>query len=224
MKYRHILFDFDGVLAQTNEIRFQGFAELFPDITGDQSARFMSFVKANGGLSRYGKIRYLYENVLHEPISESDVNRLAGEYSRLVTERIIEAPAVPGSLECLDAFSGTYDLAIVSGSDQQELRNVCRARGIDHYFVEILGSPKEKRDNILGLLSSRAWENQECVYVGDALNDRDAAAEVAIGFIGRNSGMVDWTQHGEVWISDLRELATALEELSKFKKSKGGNP
>ena len=31
MKYRHIIFDFDGVLVESNEIRFNGFRKPFKD-------------------------------------------------------------------------------------------------------------------------------------------------------------------------------------------------
>jgi beta-phosphoglucomutase-like phosphatase (HAD superfamily) len=64
MQCRHIIFDFDGVLVESNEIRFQGFADLFSDIHADALGRFMDFVKANGGLSRYAKIRHLYNHIL----------------------------------------------------------------------------------------------------------------------------------------------------------------
>lgn len=224
MEHRHILFDFDGVLAQTNEIRFWGFVELFGDISTQEKAQFMTFVRANGGLSRYGKIRHLYERILCRPISDDDVNVLAAEYSQLVAQKIIEAEPVAGSLEFLEEFRDRFDLAIVSGSDQDELRAVCRARGIDHYFQAILGSPKEKRENIVGLLSSHQWEAETCVYVGDSSNDCDAAAEAGVDFIGRDSGLTCWKDTDEVWISDLRDLPAAIDELSERKKSKGGNP
>ncbi len=220
MEHRHILFDFDGVLVESNTIRIEGFVELFGDLPDQEKDRFIAFVRANGGLSRYGKIRHLYENILCQPISDDELNALAGQYSRLVMQKIIEAKPVTGSIEFLDKFRGRFDMVVVSGSDQQELRSVCLARGIDHYFQAILGSPTEKRENILNLATSKKWELQACVYVGDAANDRDAAAEAGVDFIARDSGMTLWRDSDEVWVSDLRELSGALEELSKRKKSK----
>jgi len=224
MQHRHILFDFDGVLVESNSIRIEGFAELFGDLTAQDKATFMTFVRANGGLSRYGKIRYLYENILEQPISDDELKTLAAQYSRLVMHKIIEATPVPGAMEFLDQFGDRFNLAVVSGSDQEELRAVCQVRGIDHYFQAILGSPKEKRQNITELLSSCGWAPGACVYVGDAANDRDAAAEAGVDFIGRDSGMTRWSDSDEIWIGDLHELCAALEELSKHKKCKGEIP
>jgi phosphoglycolate phosphatase-like HAD superfamily hydrolase len=223
MDYRYVVFDFDGVLAETNEIRFWGFTELFRDIPAEALARFMGFVKANGGLSRYGKIRHLYESILGQAIADDAVNALAGQYSRLVAERVVAAEAVPGSLEFLAGHADRFDFAVISGSDQDELRQVCKARGIDGYFQAILGSPKEKSENIEGLLATQAWDCQACVFVGDSLNDRNAAVKAGMSFIGRDSGLVNWKDRDEVWISDLHGLAAAIEELSR-RRERGDEP
>jgi len=215
MKYRYIIFDFDGVLAESNEIRFWGFAELFRGLPEDVMARFMDFVRANGGLSRYGKIRHLHENILGRPISEEEVASLAGEYSRIVMGKIIEARPVAGSLEFLAEHKGRFEFAVISGSDQQELREVCRVRGIDRYFREILGSPSEKKENIEGLLARQNWDPEACLYVGDSQNDYQAAMDTGIGFIGRNSGVRDWSTFDVVSVSTLHELPAAIEELSR---------
>ena len=48
MKYQHIIFDFDGVLAESNEIRFNGFRKLFKDYPRDQVELLVQYAKANG--------------------------------------------------------------------------------------------------------------------------------------------------------------------------------
>jgi len=53
------------------------------------------------------------------------------------------------------------------------------------------------------------------MYVGDSLNDYDAAVEAGIGFIGRASGLVNWKDRDEVWVSSLAELPAAMAELSR---------
>ncbi|MEN6336462.1 MAG: HAD-IA family hydrolase [Phycisphaerales bacterium] len=218
MEYRYVIFDFDGVLAETNEIRFQGFTELFRDLPEGVMTRFMDFVRANGGLSRYGKIRHLYENILRRPVSEDEVAALAGRYSEIVKEKVIEAQPVAGSLEFLAGNNGRFEFAVVSGSDQDELRQVCRARGIEKYFRAILGSPKEKGENLIELLARERWERRDSVYVGDSQNDYQAAIEAGIDFIGRASGVMDWSERDVVRIADLRGLSRAIEELSSRRR------
>ena len=144
MRYKHIIFDFDGVLAETNEIRFEGFMSLFEDYPKSGLQRLTPYLRENGGLSRYEKIRYFLEEIRHEKISFDRVQVLARQYSELVTQKVIAAPPVEGSLEFLNSQRSNYDFAVVSSSDEEELKKVCRLRGIDHFFARIFGSPSSK--------------------------------------------------------------------------------
>ena len=52
MKYQYILFDFGGVLVESNEIRFNGFRKLFKNYPRTQVEQLVEYAKANGGVSR----------------------------------------------------------------------------------------------------------------------------------------------------------------------------
>ena len=210
MKYQHIIFDFDGVLAESNEIRFNGFRKLFKDYPQEQVEQLVEYAKANGGVSRYKKIEFFFNTIRKEPISSKSVNHWANQFSELVTEDILEARPVKGSLEFLEKHSNQFDFAIVSGSDQRELREVCKGRGIDSFFKIILGSPIEKKDNIATLLSDFKWERNKSLYIGDSNNDLEAAKANNIDFIGRSSGLVDWEGYNVKFVSDLSSLYNFL--------------
>lgn len=211
MKYRHLIFDFDGILVESNAIRFEGFQLLFKDYPEEQTGRLIQYARLNGGMSRYQMIRYFFENIQNELISDGTVKTLARRYSELVKQKIIDAEPVKGSLEFLSRYYRDYDFAIVSGSDQEELREICRARKIDNFFVEILGSPLDKESNLSKLLSERDWKRESCAFVGDSINDFDAARPFGITFIGRNSGLVDWGLVDNVTaIDDLTQLYACL--------------
>ena len=132
MKYQYIIFDFDGVLVESNEIRFNGFRRLFKSFPQEQVEELVNYAKANGGVSRYKKIAYFFTEIRQEPICEESVNKWADQFSKLVEQEIVEAQSVQGSLEFLEKHGGHLDFAIVSGSDQVELRNICKKRKIDH--------------------------------------------------------------------------------------------
>ena len=191
MKYQYILFDFDGVLVESNEIRFNGFKKLFKGYPRSQVEQLVEYAKANGGVSRYKKIEFFFNTIRKEPISSKSVNHWANQFSKLVTKDILEAKPVEGSLEFLKKYFNQFDFAIVSGSDQKELREVCKGRGIDSFFKIILGSPIEKKDNIATLLSDFKWERNKSLYVGDSNNDLEAAKANNVDLIGRSSGLVD---------------------------------
>ena len=81
---KNIIFDFDGVLVESNEIRFKGFELLLGEFPKDKLSSFMEYVRSNGGISRYEKIRYFYRDVLKEPADEQMIYDLADQYSKLV--------------------------------------------------------------------------------------------------------------------------------------------
>ena len=210
MTYKYIIFDFDGVLVESNEIRFNGFRKLFKDYPQEQVDQLVKYAKANGGVSRYKKIEFFFNTIRKEPISSKSVNHWADQFSELVTQDVLEARPVEGSLEFLEKYFNQFDFAIVSGSDQKELRKVCKGRGIDSFFKMILGSPIEKKDNIATLLSDFKWERNKSLYIGDSNNDLEAAEANNIDFIGRSSGLVDWKSCNIKFVSDLSSLYNVL--------------
>ena len=210
MKYQHIIFDFDGVLAESNEIRFNGFRKLLKDYPQDQVEQLVQYAKANGGVSRYKKIIFFFNVIRKEPISSKSVNDWADQFSKLVKRDVTEARPVKGSLDFLKKYFNHFDFAIVSGSDQKELREVCRDRGIDHFFKSILGSPVEKKNNIAALLSDLNWEHSNSLYVGDSHNDLEAAEANSVDFIGRYSGLTDWKSRDTPFVTDLNFLYDAM--------------
>ena len=207
MNYKHLIFDFDGVLVESNEIRFDGFRSLFCNYPSYEVEKLIQFSRANGGLSRYKKIRYFFEEILNEPISVDNIQALAKQYSNLVKQKVISAEPVIGSLEFLSSYKGKCDFAIVSGSDQEELREVCQVRRISDYFVEILGSPEGKESNLLLLMARMHWRKESCLFIGDSINDLTAAKACGIDFLGRNSGLVNWKLMGNIIaIDDVSQL------------------
>ena len=207
MKYKHLIFDFDGVLVESNEIRFDGFRLLFADYPHDQVQKLVEYAMSNGGMSRYEKIKYFFEEVRNEIISGDRVQVLSRQYTELVKQKVIDAEPVQGSLEFLSNNYTYYDFAIVSGSDQEELREVCQARKIYQLFLKILGSPERKEINLSRLLSEEGWDNRSCLFIGDSLNDLEAAQINNIDFIARQSGLVEW---------DSMVNTTAIKDLTQL--------
>ena len=209
-KFKNIIFDFDGVLVESNEIRINGFKELFAEFPNEATTRLIEFCRKNGGMPRYQKIRHFFNDILQKPIADNQVNDYAIKYSKLVYQSVVGAPYVDGATDFLEKFKEEYRFAIVSGSDQNELRRICKERKIEPYFNEILGSPTDKTENIDNLLQSMNWLNQECIYIGDSYNDYKAASNQGIFFLGRNSNLFDWSDIQIDHIKDISELEEYL--------------
>ena len=190
-------------------IRFEGFETLFQTYPLAKVERLMEYVRPNGGISRYKKIRYFYEEILQEPLSKSKCNAVAMDYSRIVKNKIIKAPFVKGALRFFEENKNSYNFSIISGSDQKELQDICREKKIDKYFCEILGSPTEKNENLSNFLERKGLEKRKCLYIGDSINDYNAAKENELSFLGRQSGLIDWKEIPE---TDYIENLSCLTE------------
>lgn len=211
MKYKYVIFDFDGVLAETNTIRIDGFKKLFSEQSKKDIDILVEFCVKNGGTSRYERIRFFYNEVLAKRISEEEINSCANQYSLIVKEAVINSPSVLGADEFLYQNRNNFTFALVSGSDQSELIEVCRERGVLDFFEEVLGSPVDKHVNLKNLVQKKKWNKRKCIYIGDSITDFEAAKFASIDFIARDSGMTNWALYPElVCVKNLLELKKEL--------------
>ena len=98
MQFKNLIFDFDGVLVESNDIRIEGYRLLFQDYPENEVSQLMPYVKGNGGISRYVKIKYFFEVIRRESLEIEDLQSWANRYSKLVKEKIIHAESVIGSV------------------------------------------------------------------------------------------------------------------------------
>ena len=80
---------------------------------------------------------------------------------------------------------------IVSGSDQTELRYLCKELGIKQLFEGIYGSPTPKNDLVESVLRRKSYNRHECVLIGDSINDLNAARHNGVRFIGFNNAELE---------------------------------
>ncbi len=179
-----VFFDFDGVLVESATIKTDAFFDLFK-IHKDHIDEIMAYHRAHAGISRFVKIRHIQENILGHPVSENEVNRLADKFSQIVKTKVVSAPWVEGAVELLEALKGKCRLFVVSGTPGEELAEIINARNAAHFFLEIHGSPQTKADITAFLLNKYNLNPAECLFVGDALTDFQAAQTCNIEFVAR---------------------------------------
>jgi len=139
-----ILFDFDGVLAESSEIKVQAFAELYREHGPEVVEAVVGHHLAHEGISRITKIRHCHKTLLGIDLSNDALAELGARFSTLVEDAVVAAEWVPGAQAFLDAHLGRVGMFVVSGTPQEELRRITARRGMDHYFVSVRGSPPTK--------------------------------------------------------------------------------
>ena len=182
---RAIIFDFDGIIVESVDIKTQAFAELYQFYGDEIVQKVIAHHEANGGMSRYEKIRHYHNSYLGIPISYKEVESFASRFSKIVMDKVVHAPYVDGALEFLENYNTHYDFFISTGTPQSEIESILTKRNIRHYFKRIWGSPVKKTEHVKSILREFDFRSGEVIFVGDAPSDIEAAQANALEFIGR---------------------------------------
>ncbi|MBB5022899.1 phosphoglycolate phosphatase-like HAD superfamily hydrolase [Desulfurispira natronophila] len=183
--YTGVFFDFDGVILDSVDIKTQAFAALFEPYGQEVQRLVVEYHLAHGGVSRFEKFKYFFNIILQQELSEVAAQYLGERFNSLVFEGILAAPFVPGALESLEALRDRGIPAfVVSGTPEDELREIVKQRELDGFFREVHGSPRLK-DVIVGdVLLRYGLRPYECILVGDAMTDYVAAKACSVPFLG----------------------------------------
>ena len=180
------IFDFDGVLVDSLDIKAQAFAELFAAYGSAVQAHVVAYHEANKGVSRFEKLRYYHTVFLNESVDESFLERRATEFSRLVVDRVVAADEIAGASSFLNTCRDRHSCFVVSATPEDEINDIVDRRGWRQYFGAVYGSPNNKLTNIQRLLKEFSLQADDCVFFGDARADRDAARAAGIAFVAVN--------------------------------------
>lgn len=198
-----ILWDFDGVLMNSNEVRDKGFLEVLKEFPKEQVTQLMEFHQTNGGLSRYVKFRYFFEEIREENITEEEVQGWADKFSEIMLNSLINKELLIE--ETINFVKGNYknhSMHIVSGSDGNELNQICKGIGINHFFKSIQGSPTPKKQLVAELLKKHQYNLNQCVLIGDSINDYEAAKNNNIYFMAYNNKQIESLSDIKIKLND----------------------
>lgn len=180
-----VFFDFDGVLAESLDIKIRAFIALYEEYGPEILERVLAHHRAHGGVSRIQKIRYCHREMLGIQLQPEELMALGRRFSSLVVDAVVDSVWVEGARELLDGLVGRLPLFVVSGTPEPELHDIVSRRGMDDYFVSVRGSPPDKITVIRELLDAHDLPAERVLFVGDAMTDHDAAQATGLRFIGR---------------------------------------
>ena len=215
---RALFFDFDGMIVDSIETKTEAFRMLFNNYPDDVIQKVLDYHKQHGGISRVDKIALAHEQYIGSPLNKADLKVWSDRYSELVVAKVIEVPWIKGAIEFLDSVCDTPEhIFVISGTPEPELKYIIDKREIAKYFIESLGSPIRKPPHIRRLLDQYKLQPEECVFIGDALTDYDAAKETGLHFVGIQ-GEIEFPA-GTVVLDDCQGLQLAIDNIFNSKPS-----
>ena len=185
---KNVFWDFDGVILDSMEIRDWGFREIFKNFDKKEVEELIKYHTLNGGLSRYVKIRHFFNKILFQKISDEKVQCYANLFSSLMKQKLLNKDnLIPETIRFIKSNYKAFDFHVVSGSDEKELRYLCKELGIQKYFITINGSPTPKSKIVSRLIDDYKLDKKETCLIGDSINDYEAAISNKIIFFGFNN-------------------------------------
>jgi len=206
--FQAIIFDFDGVIAESGDIKTQAFAALYRPYGAEIVAEVVKYHIQNGGLSRYNKFRHFQQQLLNRPpLTPEEEHALDRRFSELVVEAVIAADAVPGAYELIRQQYSKMPLFVASGTPETELRIIVERRGLTGYFKQVRGAPKLKETLIAEILADHALNPEYVLMIGDAMADYTGAQTNGTAFLGRvRSGDINPFPPGTSVVADFSAL------------------
>lgn len=193
-RYRTLVFDSDGVVLDSNAVKTEAFYRTALPWGEGPARALVEYHVSRGGISRYVKFKYFLEEIVHQPVTETVMKDLLQTFTKEAMRGLVDARLAPG-LETLRRATPHARWMVVTGGDQNELREVYRRKGIDHLFdAGLFGSPDSK-DEILAREISTGNLQLPAIFFGDSRYDHQAATRAGLDFVFVSS----WTEF-ESWV------------------------
>ncbi len=183
-----ILFDFDGVILDSMRIKGEGFKTIFADFPAEALAEIETYHYANGGVSRFEKIRYFFEKILCRQISEEEIRRYADAFADTIAKALFDRNnLISETVAFIKTHAADVTMHIVSGAEHNELNRLCDYFGLTSYFRSIEGSPTPKTQIVANIITHYGYNHDELILIGDSINDYEAAHANHVRFYGYNN-------------------------------------
>lgn len=201
MQVKGILFDFDGTLVKSNELKTNAFYEITKHIKG--SADLLDDLFANQPhLDRSGLLTKVSD------LSDQNTARdLIDQYTQWVDNAMKSVEKVAGSVEFLEEMTKkNIPMAVCSATPEAHIERAVQYAGIDQYFTDILGGPHSKSDGARAILEKWSLTTDDIVFIGDTENDRSAAEKLNCRFIAIEGSFNNFTKEPEESVASYRDL------------------
>ncbi len=176
-KQKFILFDFDGVIADSTSVAFEINQKLLPGLTIDEFR-----LAANGNINDWAK-KHRIKN------SEEDLGQSFFKEYRARVENDIKL--FDGMDKVIETLAQDYNLTVVSSSLTDIIQKFLNRYHLSDYFIQIMGNEihLKKKIKIEMILNEYGVKSDDCVFITDTLGDVHEAGQLKIPSIGVSWGL-----------------------------------
>ena len=211
---RVIVFDFDGVIVDSNALKHNAFFNLFSENDREVVAKVLS---RKFPRTRFEIIQEIFDELkVPRKQSGAQVVDCANRYNNWVQAGIVERGVMPGALETLSALAELHPLYINSATPELALRESIARLNIGHFFRGVYGrlKPEETKSDILKrIIEKENKTSGNLVMIGDSEADYQSSREVGCYFVGVANDFNGWSSVPFPLITQLSMLKGVIDRL-----------
>lgn len=187
-KYNTFVFDFDGVILDSNKVKEAAFQELFLSYGSKVVDNIGKFHRQNLGVHRHKKIAYFFERFCKISVSDELIREYSERFSHLTLSLLSDSKyLIHDSIGFIRKMKLLRErrLYVASAASEEDVLALCRIHNLHDFFDGIFGGPESKTQLICKIIQHS--ENGRCVMIGDSINDYNAAIKAGVDFYGYNN-------------------------------------
>jgi phosphoglycolate phosphatase-like HAD superfamily hydrolase len=210
-----VVFDFDGVLVDSNAVKRRAYHDIFASTTGSEPV-VESVLQSNTEDDRFGVIRAILLGLgLDGRDTPGRLDLLVAEYGErynaICEDHAATCAEVPGASAALARLATQHSLYVISATPEEPLQRIVKRRGWNGYFQDVLGRPRTKSENLALVMRHEGIQAGEILLVGDGRRDLDAARQAGCRFVGVRNAFNDFDPAGLTMLDDLTRLPELVE-------------
>jgi len=208
---RGVIFDFDGTLVDSNDIKRKSFYSVTKDIAGAGNLLDKILSTPESG-DRYD----IFETLSKELKLVNNINvessKLSNHYTELCEYEVSRAPEIEGVSKTVNELKKTgVKLFISSATPENTLKRIIEMRKWNEMFDMVLGSPYSKIDHVAKILKDNNLTVSDILYVGDSEVDKNTALKIGCKFIGIGNNSKRFSIKPSVLLNTLENFTTKLD-------------
>lgn len=180
MKFKKIIFDFDGVIINSHVVKSNAFKHIFKKYSKNIAIQAYKYHLNNIGKSRFIKFKYILKKNFKKFNAKQIIN-LNNEFDKYCNERIKNLKISKYLLFFLNEHYRKVKFYISTGTPNNLIRKLVKKKKIKKYFTAIYGSPKTKVDHIKSII--KKTDKKKILFIGDSNEDYLSAKKLKIVFL-----------------------------------------
>ncbi|MBL8906622.1 MAG: HAD family hydrolase [Rhizobiales bacterium] len=181
MRFEAIIFDFDGTLVDSANVKYDSFFRLFPATEAYRRIVTDVLTRDPDG-SRHAVIPRMVEAMRKRGLDVPDDNHVL-RYGEIVEAGVSAAAECPGASELLESLRGRVKLYIASNTPKEAVCRQAELRNWTRHFDGIFGYPARKVDVVRDILKGERIRPDRLAVIGDGVSDEEAARANGCVFI-----------------------------------------